>query len=258
MRPTNSSTGSVAEVEVAQRGAGAGAVAGREEGVVDAGRHELDAARVGAVEAHELVGLGPARGEDGVGAADDLGLGPHPALGLGVAGLGLHPGERVEGRHQRQVELVLQAVAGDARQPVVGVEGVDVAQLLEVLAHAVGEVVDDVRAAAPWRGRGGPASTWTTRNPGSTSTTSGDVGVPAAGEHVGLHARLGQGRHQLADVDVHAPAVALPGLGERRRVQREDGEAAHRGDRRRSTLGVDEFFLAAGTNRRAFSWRNDV
>ena len=46
---------------------------------------------------------------------------------LGVAGLGLHPGQGVEGRHQRQVELVLEAVAGDARQPVVGVEGVDVA-----------------------------------------------------------------------------------------------------------------------------------
>ena len=144
MRPTNSSTGPVAEVEVPQRGAGPGAVAGREEGVVDAGRHELDARRVGAVEAHELVGLGPARGEDGVGAADHLGLGPHPALGLGVAGLGLHPGQGVEGRHERQVELVLEAVAGHARQPVVGVEGVDVAERPQVVAHAVGELVDDV------------------------------------------------------------------------------------------------------------------
>ena len=54
--------------------------------------------------------------------------------GLGVAGLGLDPGERVEGRHQRQVELVLEAVAGHARQPVVGVEGVDVAAAREVVA----------------------------------------------------------------------------------------------------------------------------
>ena len=64
------------------------------------------------------------RREDRVGAADDLGLGLDAALRLGVAGLGLHPGEGVERRHQREVELVLEPVAGDARQPVVGVDGV--------------------------------------------------------------------------------------------------------------------------------------
>ena len=69
----------VAEVEVGQRGAGAGAVAGREEGVVDAGRHDLDPVGLGAVEADELRLLGQARRRDGVGAADDLGLGLAPA-----------------------------------------------------------------------------------------------------------------------------------------------------------------------------------
>ena len=142
--PDEQEHGAVAEVEVVQRGAGAVAGAGREEGVVDAGRDELDAAAVGAVEALELVGLGLAGGEDGVGAADHVGLGAHPALGLGIAGLGLHPGERVERRHERQVELVLEAVAGHAREPVVGVEGVDVAEVLEVGGDAVGELVDDV------------------------------------------------------------------------------------------------------------------
>ena len=122
----------VAEREVGEGAPGPGPVAGREEGVVDAGRHDLDARRVGAVEPHELVGLGRAVGEDGVGAADDLGLGPTRRPGLGVAGLGLHPGEGVERRHQRQVELVLEPVPGDARQPVVGVEGVDVAEPSQV------------------------------------------------------------------------------------------------------------------------------
>ena len=65
----------VAEVEVVERGARTVAWAGREEGVVDAGRHELDPAAVGAVEALELVGLGVAGREDRVGAADHLGLG---------------------------------------------------------------------------------------------------------------------------------------------------------------------------------------
>ena len=39
---------------------------------------------------------------------------------------------------------MLELVAGHARQPVVGVEGIDVAELLEVLGHALGELVDDV------------------------------------------------------------------------------------------------------------------
>ena len=75
-----------------------------------------------------------------------------------------------------------------------------------------------------------------------------------------VDAGLGQRRHQLADVDVHAAAVALPGLGERRGVEREDGEAAH-GDgypSRGSTLGVGQFFLAGARDRRSFSWRNDL
>ena len=185
MRPTKSSTGSVAEVEVVERGAGTVAGPGREEGVVDAGRHELDAAPVGAVEALELVGLGLAGGEDRVGAADHVGLGSHAALGLGVAGLGLHAGERVERRHERQVELVLEAVAGDAREPVVGVERVDVAEVARGGRRRRRRSRRRRRAAAPWPGRparrrrGRPGSPARRRPPRATSRSARRVKTSA-------------------------------------------------------------------------------
>ncbi len=122
---------------------------------------------------------------------------------------------------------MLQAVAGDTRQPVVRVQRVDVAQLLQVLAHPVGERVDDVGQLLLGQ-VGGAGVDVDDPEPGLHLDHLGRLGVPAAGEHVGLHARLGQRRHQLAHVDVHAAAVALSGLGERRGVQREDGESAHR------------------------------
>ena len=143
MRPTNSSTGDAVEPErrapCARR---RGRRARRRRGRRRAARARCGRAR--RRRAHELLGLGGARRGDGVGAADHLGLGLDAALGLGVAGLGLDPGQRVEGRHQRQVELVLEPVAGDARQPVVGVDRVDVAVGRRVGEHAVGELVDDL------------------------------------------------------------------------------------------------------------------
>jgi hypothetical protein len=105
--------------------AGPPLVARREEGVVHAGRHDLDAIGRGVVEDGQLALLGGAGGADHVRAPDDRGLGLGPALGLGVTVLGLDPGEGVEGRHQGQFEAVLQLVAGQARQPVVGVDHVD-------------------------------------------------------------------------------------------------------------------------------------
>ena len=62
-----------------------------------------------------------------------LGLGPavrHVGLDLFGARLGLHPVEGVERADERQVELVLDDVPGQARQPVVGVDGLEGAALL--------------------------------------------------------------------------------------------------------------------------------
>ena len=116
-----------AAVERETEGApGLGPVPGTEEGVVDARRHDPDAPGVAAVERGDLVGLDAARGQDGVGALDDgrLGLGPpvrHVGLDLFGHGLRLDPVERVEGADQRQVQLVLDHVARQPGQPVVGV-----------------------------------------------------------------------------------------------------------------------------------------
>src|SRR5204862_2369044 len=102
--------GSVTEPEL---GPGRGLVTRREDMVIDARRHDLDARRVGAVEASELDALVDGRSEDGVGATDHLGLGPGPLLGLVLAGFGLRAGEGVGRRHERQLALVLEGVTAD-------------------------------------------------------------------------------------------------------------------------------------------------
>jgi hypothetical protein len=205
---------SVTEVEVLERGARALPVPGGEERVVHTGRDQLDARRIGAVEPDELIGLGDAGREDGVRAPDHLGLGPDAALGHPVARLRLHPGEGVERRHQGQIELVLQPVPGDAGQPVVGVERVDVPERPEMTAYTVREGVDDVGELL--LGQIGGAGLDVHHAEAGLDLDHVRAGVvPSSGEDVGRDPRLGQRRHQLADVDVHAAAVALAGLGER-------------------------------------------
>ncbi len=213
-------------VAEAEGGAGATAVAGREEGVVDAGRHDLDAGRIGAVELDELGDLVGAVGEDGVGAGDDLGLGVDAAVGLGVAGLGLHPGEGVEGRHQRERELVLEPMAGQARQPVVGVDGVGAALAAQVAGHAVGELVDDLGEL--FLGQVGRTGLHV-HDPeaGLDVDHLGEVVGPAPHVDLGAHAGLGQRGDQLAHVHVHAAGVAAARLGQGGRVQRQHGERSH-------------------------------
>ena len=82
IRPTNSSDRAVDRQP--DGAAGAAAVAGREEGVLDGRRDDLDAPGRVAVEAAELALLLRAADADRVAAADDLGLGPvapRPARG---------------------------------------------------------------------------------------------------------------------------------------------------------------------------------
>ena len=122
---------------------------------------------------------------------------------------------------------MLQRVADDPRKPVVGVDGVGGALLLDVAMHALRELRHDVDEALLGQ-VGGPG---------------GDVDDPEAAFDVHLgrqvvgprphvdvtgHAGLGQRRHQLPHVDVHATAVARAGLGQGGRVERDDRQLAHR------------------------------
>ena len=93
-------------------------------------------------------------------------------------------------------------------------ERVDVAEVLEVGGDPVGEGVDDVGELLLGQ-VDRPGVDVDDPEPRLDVDDVGRVEVGAAGEHVGLHARLGEGRHELPHVDVHAAAVALAGLGER-------------------------------------------
>ena len=99
----------------------------------------------------------------------------------------------------------------------------------------VGEVLDVVGEFLARRAvLAGPAVTWWTRKPGSTTTTSRAVGVVAPGEDVDLVAESRQRAREFAHVDVHPAAVAGTGLGQGRRVIGEDGESSHGRAYRRS------------------------
>ena len=228
----------------AEGAAGLGPVAGAEERVVDPGRHDADARRLAAVERRDLLGLDRARGQDRIGAVDDgrLGLGPpvgHVRLHLLGHRLGLHPVERVERADQRQVQLVLDHVAGQPRQPVVGVHR-GVGQAAVPSPPDIGAAA--IRSSTPavnsldHRGQGllGQDVERAGRDVVDPQARldvddGGEVGRPGPGEDVAGDAGAGQGGRQLAHVDVHAAAVTRAGLGQRRRVQREDGEPAHGG-----------------------------
>ncbi len=220
--------------------AGLLAVAGTEERMIDPGGHDADPGRVGAVQLVDLRRLHRAGGEHGVGAADDGGLGLGPmvrgvCLDLFGAGLGLHPVEGMEGRDEGQVHLVLDGVAGDAAQPVVGVHGVEGEVLIgaealrrvHALEHAVGELLDHPGKHLLGDGCRRAGGDVVDTEPGLDAEGGGKVVRPRPGEDIADHPGPGQGRRELADVDVHAAAVPRSGLGQGRGVQRKDGQTPH-------------------------------
>ena len=140
IRPTNRMIGRSAGRPTAATCAAP--ISGGEEGVLDSRRHGLDHAMGIAVEPAELALLLGTADADRITAADHLGLGAVAPHRLEVAALGLDPGQGVERRDQRDVEAVLEAMAGDAAQPVVAVNHVYAASGFNVLGDAVGEHVD--------------------------------------------------------------------------------------------------------------------
>ena len=127
-----------------QGSAGAGAFARREEGVLHTGGDDLDATLWVPVQPSELLLLGVAAHTDRIGTADDLGLGELTPQRLGVAALGLDPGERVERRHERHAEVVLEPMADDPTQPVVGMDDVGLLVLVDPVEHTGAERLGDI------------------------------------------------------------------------------------------------------------------
>ncbi len=186
--------------------------------MIDTWWHDLDAPGSRSVEALELRGfLGAAR-EDRVGAADDLDLGAHAALGLLVARFGLDASEGVKGRDEREPELVLQAVSREARQPVVRMDDVSAPAGFDVVADLVGEGVDGLGKRFLRKVRGPDVDVAHPKS-GFDRDLGRQALTPSADVDSAVDSRLGQGRHELAHVDVHPARVGNARLGEWRRVQ---------------------------------------
>ena len=197
---------------------GAGLIAGSEERVLDAGGDDLEPAlRIAVVEA-ELVGLLLATHADRVGAVDDLGFGTITPVRFGVAVGGLDASERVERRHERHVEFVLESVANEAAEPIVAVDHIGSVVAGEPVEHPSTELVghlgqgllrEVVRSSLDVD----DAMAWFDHDLVGQSVTIG------ASERGGLDAGLGECRPEFAHVHVHPATVAGSRLEERRRVE---------------------------------------
>ena len=140
-------------------------------------------------------------------------------------GLCLHPVERVEGGQQGDVELVLDGVAGQPREPVVGVHGVVLAAVLvgdrcaarrgHGAQDTVGELGHERLELLLGHRRQRPG-----RHPVDDEARLDEdvaelVRRLGPGEDVAAASHPCERRGQLADVDVHPAAVTGARLGQR-------------------------------------------
>ena len=206
--------------------AGAAPIAGGEEGVLDGRRHRLDHAVRVAVQTAELAFLLRTADANRIATTDHLGLGAVTPIRFEVAALGLDPGQGVERRHQRHVEAVLEAMAGDPTQPVVAVDQVDAPARLDVVPDPVGEHVDLLgeRLFGEVERSGGHVNHGVSRLDDQLTRQAGPIGT---GVRRARHAGLGECRGDLAHVDVHASAVAGTRLDERGRVKGDQCDPRH-------------------------------
>ena len=221
--------------------AGLRAVAGTEEGMVDAEGHDTDPLGIGSVERGDLLCFDAARCQHGIGALDDgrLRLGPpmgHVGLHLFGHRFGFHPIQRVERTDEGQPQLVLDGVAREPGEPVVGMDrgeravlvtGAEAARPGHPGQHPLGELVDHGRKRFFRQGGQGSGGNMVHPKPRLHLHHGGEIRGPGPGEDVAGRARSGQGGGELPHVDVHAPAVPGSGLGQGRRVEGEDGEPTH-------------------------------
>jgi hypothetical protein len=197
------------------------APARREDGEVDARVDHLDVVGAGVVEVDELAGLGVGVGDEQVGGLHDLLLADHAGEGLGRVALGeglvLDLGHRVHRVDEGDVPAVTGQRSDLAGEPVVGVDGVVVAQRLHRLGtqHLAGERAQltgqlDLRESLE-RARGHVAHEHAVRRFDDLRERGG--GGP--GEDVDRDALLGQAPGELDHIDVHPTGVARPGLVQR-------------------------------------------
>ncbi len=228
MRPTNRSTGRSSRRSSRRA---ASAVAGREQRRVDPLRHDLDALRIGAVVADELIALGVGCRDDEIGAANDLRLDAGPQGHLVVEpDLGAYAVERVERRDERQVELVLQAVADRTRDPVVRVQHVVGRPApLEEGAGTLAERRDELGKLLPWHRRAGPGGDVQDAVAGLHHHDRRLLGVLQPREHVDRDTRSRQRRRERVHVHVQASGVATPRLGQGGGVDAQHRHPLHSG-----------------------------
>ena len=122
--------------------------------------------------------------------------------------LRLHPRQRVERGDERQLELVLQRVAGDTRQPVVGVDERRLLALADPLAHACRELVDELGQIVLVDRLGRARHDVVDAEAGLDSDDWGQPGLRGARVDVAGQPGAGQRSRELTHVDVHASAVA--------------------------------------------------
>ena len=182
---------------------------------------------ISVVEPHELFGLDVATGENRVGARDERRLLEGAVVRLRLKRVGLHALERVKGHDQGDVEFVLQPMPGQSAQPVVGVQRVRSAVALEEQGDRVGELTHVVgQFFAIQRGRRAGQHVMDAEARFHEHGVL-DEEIVATGIDVNLVSEAGKGAREFADVDVHSPAVAGPGLVQGRGVIRENGQARH-------------------------------
>ncbi len=195
-----------------------GAIAGREEGVLDTGSDDLDVSGGVAIQASELALFLGAADADRIGATDDLGFGTLAQLRFEVAALGLHLGEGVKRTDEREVELVLDAMPDETAEPVVGVQHVGGRVVLDVVDHGVAELGQHRRKLflAEVVAAGGNMHH---PMPRLDLDHLRESGSRRSRVRRALDTGLGERGNQLAHVHVHAATVARARLGQRRRVE---------------------------------------
>jgi len=150
--------------------------AGGEGRQIDARRHDVDAARVGAVVLHELVPFLAGGRDEPVGLGDHLLLADDPAQRLrrvaGGQGSVLDLAERVRGVHEWHAPAVAGQPPDLSGQPVVGVDEVVPALLVVCLGaqHGGGERAQLSGQLVLAEPSNGPALMWRTTTPGCIST----------------------------------------------------------------------------------------